>query len=549
MRTKFSLQANHALLLLTAYFTFILNIAFFQYVFDHVTIDSTRAYVFLASVIVLIFCVQFILFSLFFWRPLGKPLFIVLLLISGAANFFMARLGAFIDTDMVRSVFQSNVRETSDMLTFSFFVWFLLGLIPAIILARTQIISAFFWQSLKARLKIMALALLAIVLIAAIFYKDYASFGRNNQAVMRLLNPSNYIYATVRYFQKKIPKDTTLKKLDGQALHQPFPDDKKTVLILIVGETARSMNFSLNGYARQTNPKLATQNVISFASVASAGTSTAVSVPCMFSHLNRSDCNPDQAKYTENVLELLQNVGYKIWWRDNDDGCKDVCNRLPTELIDRNSAKNKASGFCDQEACFDDILLDGLEERLKNIQQDTVIVLHTIGSHGPSYFQRYPKEFRAFTPTCDTAEIRTCSNEEIVNTYDNTILYTDHIVSSAIDILKKFPDYESSLLYVSDHGESLGENGLYLHAVPYLAAPKEQTQVPMVLWMSKVMQKEDFIDEACMRQFAKEKAISHDYLFHSLLGLLEVNSKHYDEKLDFFASCRTKALPFTAAKK
>ena len=203
--------------------------------------------------------------------------------------------------------------------------------------------------------------------------------------------------------------------------------------------------------------------------------------------------------------------------------------------------KNKQ--FCDGKYCQDELLLEGLEEFLTNLKGHAFIVLHTIGSHGPTYYRRYPDEFKQFTPTCDTEEIQTCTKEQIVNTYDNTILYTDHILSSIIDILKKFPAYETGLLYVSDHGESLGENGIYLHSLPYWIAPKEQTSVPMVVWMSEVMKNSSHIDYDCLKKKAMVGNFSHDHLSHSLLSLMEVDSKWYDKKLDIFDSCRTSPLP------
>ncbi len=343
----------------------------------------------------------------------------------------------------------------------------------------------------------------------------------------------------MRYFQIEHQKKRPFTKLDEAAEHVPYPDEEKTVFILVLGETARAMNFSLNGYARETNPKLKTQDIVNFPHVESAGTATAFSVPSIFSFTQRGDFSPTDAKYTENLLDLLQQTGYEILWKENDNGCKGVCQRVPNVEMDL-----KDQRFCDGTYCRDEILLDGLEEYLANIKgENAFIVLHTIGSHGPTYYRRYPPEFKKFTPTCDTEEIQTCTQEQIINTYDNTILYTDHIVSSVIDILKKFPHYESGLLYVSDHGESLGENGVYLHGLPYSIAPKEQTSVPMVLWMSEVMKKSDHIDYDCLKKKAAEGNFSHDNLSHSLLSLMEVDSKWYDKKMDFFEGCRTTPLP------
>lgn len=315
----------------------------------------------------------------------------------------------------------------------------------------------------------------------------------------------------------------------------PYEDPYKTVLVLIIGETSRGMNFSLNGYSRQTNPYLSKEDVISFVDVTSAGTSTAVSVPCMFSHLPRTECDPVKAQNTENLLDVLQKAGYQILWLENDDGCKGVCSRVPNkEMIEIGHP-----ALCDKDSCFDEVMLEHLDDYLKKVNQDTVVVLHLIGSHGPTYHKRYPDNFRIFTPTCDTADLQKCSRQQIINTYDNTVAYTDYIVAKAIELLKQRPNFEAGLLYVSDHGESLGENALYLHGVPYAFAPKEQTQVPMILWMSEVMKKEDHVDYECLKEKVRPIALSHDNLFHSLLGLMEIKTELYNQQYDFFRDCRT----------
>ncbi|MDR0378611.1 MAG: phosphoethanolamine--lipid A transferase [Candidatus Accumulibacter sp.] len=440
------------------------------------------------------------------------------------------------------NVFETSAREASELMTLRGFLWILIsGILPSVLLAYAKIEYGSFRHELKARVLRVSASLLILILSAAFSYKEYSSYGRNNREVRKLVNTINYSYSAIRYFQLRSLAKREFTRVDPEAKIVPFEDPHKTVLIMIVGETARSENFSLNGYERNTNPKFARQDVISFANVASCGTSTAVSVPCMFSHTDRKYFDVTNARYTENFLDIAQNAGYDILWLDNDDGCKGVCSRVPNQDMMRSRDSDK---FCDGDSCFDEVLIGGLEEYLTKATKDTLVILHTMGSHGPSYYRRYPREFKVFTPTCDTAQIQNCSREEIINTYDNTILYTDHVVSEAIDVLKRFPDFESGLLYVSDHGESLGENNIYLHGIPYAIAPKEQTRVPMILWMSENMKKYDHVDYACMKEKAKTGRYSHDNLFHSLMGLLEIRTKIYDKDHDMFAGCRTKALPF-----
>ena len=410
---------------------------------------------------------------------------------------------------------------------------------PAICLILTRIDYRPFRTECKSRLLAIAGCLIAIGMIGALFFKEYAAFGRNHQEMHRLINPVSTLYSTGRYLHIRSLVDRQLQRLDASARLMPYDDSVPAVFILVVGETARAANFSLNGYARDTNPMLEKENVIAFQNVYSCGTATAISVPCMFSHLPQKTFSIREFKFSENLIDLLKQTGFDVLWLENDDGCKGVCNRIQTI----NLYKSNDPRYCDGQSCFDEILLDNLEEYIANVKKDTFIVLHTIGSHGPTYYKRYPETFRKFTPTCDTADIQNCSREEIINTYDNTILYTDFVVSRAIGILKKFPHLESGLLYISDHGESLGENNIYLHGLPYSIAPEEQKKVPMILWMSDTMQKIDHLDYACIARQAKDKTWSHDNLFHTLLALMGISSHTYDKTLDIFDACRTEPLP------
>ena len=531
--------ATRLVTIVSLYFLVFLNFSFWRYIFTHVDLFHFVGGLFVLSVPILLFAALYLLFSLLLLPYVGRPLIIILLIISAATNYFMYQFGVFIDVDMIRNTFETNPGEIKDLITVRSVLWFtLLGMFPALCLAKMKLIFRPFSRELWSRFKRLGILLLCLLLLLPFLYKDYASFARNNRQIRQLVNPTNYLWATLRYFQEEHATKRTITKLDEEAKLVPYPDKKQTVFVVVLGETARAMNFSLNDYEHETNPKLKQQDIVNFRHVQSAGTSTAFSVPAIFSFLSRKDFRPSKAKYTENMLDLLQQSGYEILWKENDNGCKGVCEHVPYIEMD---VKNKQ--FCDGKYCQDELLLEGLEEFLTNLKGHAFIVLHTIGSHGPTYYRRYPDEFKQFTPTCDTEEIQTCTKEQIVNTYDNTILYTDHILSSIIDILKKFPAYETGLLYVSDHGESLGENGIYLHSLPYWIAPKEQTSVPMIVWMSEVMKNSSHIDYDCLKKKAAVGNFSHDHLSHSLLALMEVDSKWYDKKLDIFDSCRTSPLP------
>jgi lipid A ethanolaminephosphotransferase len=253
----------------------------------------------------------------------------------------------------------------------------------------------------------------------------------------------------------------------------------------------------------------------------------------MFSDKGRADYEPSRHRNRQNVLDVLQRLGINSVWRDNNSGCKGVCDRLNTaDILDFRKA-----ALCDASACYDEAMLEGLAELINSPGQHKLILMHQLGSHGPAYYKRYPKKFERFTPACQRQNVAECQQSEIVNAYDNTILYTDHFLASIIDVLKQQTGVASSLVYLSDHGESLGERGVYLHGLPYFMAPSQQTHVPMLMWFSKQYPSVFGIDTSCLRSHRQEAA-SHDNLFHSLLGLYGVSSSVYQQSLDIFAPCR-----------
>ncbi len=537
---KLHIKSHWLILIASLYFAFVLNCSFWRYVLLNIEITNFSVALFAFSLLFFIFVPVYIAFNLLCQPYITKPVLITLLLISAGTNYLMFKYGVYIDADMIRNTFETNMREASDFLTWpSALCFFFTGLVPAVLLALTKITYAPFWTEVKRRTIYSLAALFSLGVLGGASYKEYAAFGRNHRDTRRLINTGNYLYATMRYFQIKARSKRVFETLDTEAKHMPYEDAALTVLIFVLGETARAKNFSLYGYERDTNPLLAKEDIAVFKDVTSCGTATAVSVPCIFSNINRPEFNADDAKFVENLADLAHNTGYEVLWLENDDGCKGVCSRITTEnMVEINNPK-----YCDGTYCKDEVLTYNLEERLSKITKDTFIILHTMGSHGPTYYKRYPDAFKKFTPTCDSADIQNCSLDAIKNTYDNTILYTDYIVSGVINTVKKFPKLEAGVFYVSDHGESLGENNMYLHGFPYKIAPKEQTKVPMIMWMNENMKKFDHIDYACLKENAQKGIYTHDNIFHSMIGLLEIKSKTYKKEEDMFSICRTKELP------
>ncbi len=534
MLKNLKISSRKLIFILSLYFGFVLNITFLKTVYLNFSINNITQFLCIFFLTLLIPLPIFIFFNIILTKHTIKTLSCILLIISSFTNYMMLEFGVHINRNMIRSVFLTDLREASELLSMSVLINILIwGVIPAILICATKIEFDNFKTECYKRGRLIIASLLTMLIYLVLFAGQLIPFGRNHSEIKSQYNTLNYVFNTIMHIRKtfKTPKNFLI--LDENPISK-ISKDKIHVFTLVIGETARSQNFSLYGYEKETNPLLKNEgNLLVIPNATSCGTDTAYSVPCMFSHKGRSEINTDNAKYEENLLDILKKAGFDVIWVDNDMGCKNICNRI--QLYDVVNIGNNEKCFGDY--CQDDAVLDHFKSLLNKITQNTVIVLHTMGSHGPAYFKRYSKEFEKFKPTCDTVNIQDCTREELVNSYDNTILYTDHIISTAINYLKSYKQFETSLIYISDHGESLAENGLYLHGVPYTIAPKEQTSIPFFMWFSENSLKNSNIDFECLKN-KNWQNISHDNFFHSVMGLTETESKLYDKNLDMLLDCR-----------
>ncbi|MFT4047348.1 MAG: phosphoethanolamine--lipid A transferase [Solimonas sp.] len=479
------------------------------------------------------------LFSLFSWRRTLKPVLALVLAFSAATAYFIDQLGTVIDTGMIRNVFETNAREAGELLTPAL-GWYLCSraLLPiAAVVAwplagggdrRRRRLATAAWPALL-------LATAAATLLAQ--FKDFSIIGREHRELGHLFNPFAPAQSLLKYAASEMPHAALPVDPLGRDATRPAPaaGEHPQVVVLVLGETARAADFGIDGYARDTTPHLAAlDNLVNFGRATSCGTATAQSVPCMFSLLGRERWKPEPSAQYVDVLDMLAHTGVAEHWRDNDGGCKGVCDSAETVDV----TKDGPAGLCDADGCHDEILLRDLPALLDAAHGDTLIVLHQMGSHGPAYDRRYPAAWRRYMPACESAQPQNCAHDELVNAYDNTIVYTDHLLDAVLDQLRARSErLDTALIYLSDHGESLGENGLYLHGFPYALAPIEQKQVPFVAWLSPQLQKRQNLHMNCARQEA-QKPHSQDDLSPLLLGLFEVHSGAYRADLDPLAACR-----------
>ncbi len=487
------------------------------------------------------------LLSLTAWPRLFRPVASALALVSALNTHFMLSYGVVIDAGMLANVVHTDAREVRDLMS-----WTLLATVLLIaggplwwIWRRPVRWSGWLGQAGRNAAGVAAsVALIGVVVLLA--YQDLASLMRNHKSLRYMINPLNAVYAATRVAAREIPRPASALLPVGEdaapgASHAP--GSRPPLLLLVIGETARAKNFGLNGYARQTTPALARweagEGLLNFGAVESCGTSTQVSLPCMFSPLSRAQ-GGDSAPERENLLDVLQRAGFAVQWIDNQAGCKGVCDRVPSA----STVGRRDPGLCDGDECFDEVMLGGLDERLAALDparraRGVVLVMHQMGSHGPAYFRRTPAQHKRYLPECASSTLSDCSPAELVNAYDNTVAYTDRFLGGALEWLRereRSGANATGLLYVSDHGESLGENGLYLHGMPRALAPREQIHVPMVVWLSPALRARARVDLDCLRRRSRLPH-SHDHLFHTVLGAMDVTTRAYDRSLDLLAPC------------
>ena len=521
--------SNKAILLAALVFSLAYNFAFFDNVAARYPAPENLA--FYISLAILLFSFISFFLGLVLNKFTFKPILILLFPLAAMASYFMNSYNVIIDTSMIQNTLMTDTREVLDLLNLRLMAYLLfLGLLPAYLVLRSKVPCTDAVNEISSRVKLLAIVLVAIVGNMLLMSEHYTSFIREQKDLRYYMNPLSFIYSSAKYAEEVVnaadagPRESIAddaKVSHGSALRK--------LVILVVGEATRADHWALNGYARNTNPALAQQDIVNLANVSSCATSTAFSLPCMFSLSTFEDFNLRDANSQENLLDVLQKAGINVLWRDNNSDSKGVAIAVPFE----DYRSPDVNPECDIE-CRDIGMLNGLDDYIARQDGDIVIVLHQMGNHGPAYYKRYPQAFANFLPACQSKQIESCTRDEIINAYDNALLYSDYFLAKVIDFLKTYRDeFSTSMLYMADHGESLGELGLYLHGLPYALAPEAQTHVASFIWVDDLQASERVTLNARAQQ-----RLSHDNYFHTVLGMLEVDTKIYEPNLDILSTIK-----------
>lgn len=475
-------------------------------------------------------------------RHTVKPLLALLLPLAALAGFYMQRYGIYLDPAMLRNVLRTDWREAGELLSPALLLHLLVfAALPLLLLWRVELRRLPPARAARRRLGLAAAALLVLAAAIVGAFQPLASLMRNQRELRYLVTPANALWSLASVSMADARARHAVRRpigLDAQAGPLAAAPPRPQLLVLVVGETVRSANWGLSGYARQTTPELARlaaeQPLVNFARVRACGTNTETSLPCMFAPVGRRDYDEATIRGSQSLLHVLARAGIGVTWRDNQSGCKGVCEGLPTQSV----RELGPEAPCEPGPCLDEGLLLGLPALLQQVQGTQLLVLHALGNHGPSYFRRHPPAFARFLPECRSDDLAQCTPAAIVNAYDNALLYTDHVLARLLRTLQAAqPRVDSALVYVSDHGESLGEGNLYLHGLPYAIAPRTQKEVPMLMWFSPGFAGAHTLDLGCMTTQAAQPA-AHDHLFHTLLGLLDVHTSLYAPDWDLSRPCR-----------
>lgn len=463
-------------------------------------------------------------------RLIFKGLMILLTLLGATSLVVWLYYGIAMTPDMVRNFLATDFHEASGYWSWSLALNFILITLPGLLLIN-RLRSSRRPESKLKRLGICVVTLLCGVFVLFIQLQPFSALMRGDKSLRYLFATVNIVYSTSSTLLRDQNPEKAQKVIVDASPKAIFTSDKPTLFVVLIGETARSTNWQLASYEKPTNPELSKLNIINIPKVQACGTSTDVSLPCMLSRVGRRDYDRKRILTEESLPSLLKRAGFSVTWVDNQSGCKGTCDGV------RVTKPTPDPLYCHAGTCMDGVFNRSIDEAFNALktQSHAVLFLHMMGSHGPAYYKRSTESEKVFGKECTDPTFKSCSKESIRAAYDSSIRYTDRVVAELIRKLQNKTDINTALIYLSDHGESLGENGLYLHGAPYYIAPDEQKIVPMVMWFSEPFKKNYTIDTRVIEENS-HKPVTHDHLYHTILGLLNVRSSTYDSQWDLSAN-------------
>ena len=504
---KNNFKITHFVVIMSSLLFILFHYPFFKFVFNNVDYKSfTGVSIIVSLVIAMLVANAFALFLIFFLsRLVGKILLVLFFIINAVAVYFINTYSVIIDESMIGNVLNTNYSESSSFFSIKLVLYVVfLGILPSIFIIKAKIITV----TVKKFLVSISLTLLFLLTLAFANASNWLWIDKNSKTLGGLAMPWSYAVNIPLFYIHKFKKNEKEILLPDATIK----DNQKSVVILVIGESARSENFSLYGYPKNTNPLLSKIPNVSHFNATSDATYTTAGVKSIVEHEN-----------TDELYEILPNYLYRnnvdVIWRTTNWG-------EPPVHIKNYQNREALMPNCKGDDCdYDGILLSGLKEQILASKKNKIlIVLHTSTSHGPTYSKKYPAQFEIFKPVCNSVELGNCSHTELVNAYDNTIVYTDYLLANVIEDLKQLQEYKSAMIFVSDHGESLGENNLYMHGLPRSIAPKQQYEIPFIVWTS----------DNSARQMKPNKILTQNYVFHSVLNFLNIQSPVYKEQMNIF---------------
>ena len=494
------------------------NLPFFNYVANN-TNESVGGKIFLlASLVVIMLALNFMMTCLvmFLLRIVGRILLAILAIINATAVYFIITYSVMIDATTIENVFNTRYSEAS-----GFFSWSLWGFIIVfgVLPALWCLLQPVAYGKAKKLGIFCGSSLVVVLAVASMNFSQTLWISQHDTELGGLLQPWSYLVNTGRVISFSQDEQAEEIKLpDGQ-----IADHEKAVVVLVIGESARKANFQLYGYQRDTNPLLSRQEGLKVYQANACATYTTAGTKAILEPKNSGD-----------LYELLPNYAFRtgvdVSWRTSNWG------EPPIHIDEYVTDDELGAQYPDEDDAYDAILFKGLRQRIESSPKNKVlIVLHTSTSHGPKYADKYPKAFEVYKPVARNVEEGEKNLGMLINAYDNTIRYTDFLLDGLINTLRSMTDWNSAMIFISDHGESLGENKMFMHGLPMKLAPKVQYEIPFLVWTS-----EGFRDykQTSNRQDAPEgelpALLDQHYIFHSVLNLLSIQSPAYNKDYDIF---------------